>query len=123
MLLASLREQVLQANKEIARRGLAPHTFGNASGIDRAEAVEIDPIVVHGGGKAITAAMRQENITARFVDGFRYTDEASMKIIDRVLAAQLPGIARELTGPAASRWWSSSPAAWTTPRSLRRTLW
>ncbi|MGA2851850.1 MAG: L-ribulose-5-phosphate 4-epimerase AraD [Terracidiphilus sp.] len=35
MLLASLREQVLQANKEIARRGLAPHTFGNASGIDR----------------------------------------------------------------------------------------
>jgi L-ribulose-5-phosphate 4-epimerase len=35
MLLASLREQVLNANKEIARRGLAPHTFGNASGIDR----------------------------------------------------------------------------------------
>jgi L-ribulose-5-phosphate 4-epimerase len=36
MLLASLREQVLNANREIARRGLAPHTFGNASGIDRA---------------------------------------------------------------------------------------
>jgi L-ribulose-5-phosphate 4-epimerase len=35
MLLASLREQVLHANQEIARRGLAPHTFGNASGIDR----------------------------------------------------------------------------------------
>ena len=35
MLLASLREQVLHANKEIARRGLAPHTFGNASGVDR----------------------------------------------------------------------------------------
>jgi L-ribulose-5-phosphate 4-epimerase len=35
MLLASLREQVLHANHEIARRGLAPHTFGNASGIDR----------------------------------------------------------------------------------------
>src|SRR5437868_5783816 len=35
MLLASLREQVLQANQEIARRGLAPHTFGNASGVDR----------------------------------------------------------------------------------------
>jgi L-ribulose-5-phosphate 4-epimerase len=35
MLLAALREQVLQANREIARRGLAPHTFGNASGIDR----------------------------------------------------------------------------------------
>ena len=35
MLLESLREQVLRANQEIARRGLAPHTFGNASGIDR----------------------------------------------------------------------------------------
>lgn len=35
MLLESLRKQVLHANREIARRGLAPHTFGNASGIDR----------------------------------------------------------------------------------------
>jgi len=35
MLLETLREQVLHANREIARRGLAPHTFGNASGIDR----------------------------------------------------------------------------------------
>jgi L-ribulose-5-phosphate 4-epimerase len=35
MLLESLRQQVLEANHEIARRGLAPHTFGNASGIDR----------------------------------------------------------------------------------------
>ena len=35
MLLAALREEVLEANREISRRGLAPHTFGNASGIDR----------------------------------------------------------------------------------------
>jgi L-ribulose-5-phosphate 4-epimerase len=35
MLVPALREQVLNANQEIARRGLAPHTFGNASGIDR----------------------------------------------------------------------------------------
>ena len=35
MLLESLRQQVLRANLEIARRGLAPHTFGNASGVDR----------------------------------------------------------------------------------------
>src|SRR5271154_1847720 len=49
------------------------------------EAVGINPVVVHGGGKAITAAMREEKLTARFVDGFRYTAEPSMKIIDRVL--------------------------------------
>ena len=43
MLLISLREQVLRANQEIARRGLAPHTFGNASGIDRSGS---EPLVV-----------------------------------------------------------------------------
>lgn len=43
MLLAALREDVLHANREIARRGLAPHTFGNASGIDRSGA---EPLVV-----------------------------------------------------------------------------
>jgi L-ribulose-5-phosphate 4-epimerase len=35
MLLPELRTQVLHANREIARRGLAVHTFGNASGISR----------------------------------------------------------------------------------------
>ena len=43
MLLPSLREEVLHANREIARRGLAPHTFGNASGIDRSGR---EPLVV-----------------------------------------------------------------------------
>jgi L-ribulose-5-phosphate 4-epimerase len=43
MLLESLRKEVLYANQEIARRGLAPHTFGNASGIDRSGA---NPLVV-----------------------------------------------------------------------------
>jgi L-ribulose-5-phosphate 4-epimerase len=33
--LSALRASVLEANVEIARRGLAPFTFGNASGIDR----------------------------------------------------------------------------------------
>jgi L-ribulose-5-phosphate 4-epimerase len=43
MLLAMLREEVLRANQEIARRGLAPHTFGNASGVDRSGS---EPLVV-----------------------------------------------------------------------------
>jgi L-ribulose-5-phosphate 4-epimerase len=43
MLLEALREQVLHANREISRRGLAPHTFGNASGIDRSGP---EPLVV-----------------------------------------------------------------------------
>jgi len=37
MLLKTLREQVLEANLELVRRGLVLYTFGNASGIDRGE--------------------------------------------------------------------------------------
>ena len=37
MLLKTLREEVLDANLELVRRGLVLYTFGNASGIDRAE--------------------------------------------------------------------------------------
>src|SRR6201999_4062142 len=37
MLLESLREEVLEANLELVRRGLVLYTFGNASGIDRKE--------------------------------------------------------------------------------------
>src|SRR5271156_5815521 len=68
------------------------------------EAVGINPVVVHGGGKAITAAMRQENLTAKFVDGYRITDEASIKIIDRihteVISPSLADKVRELGGRA-----------------------
>jgi L-ribulose-5-phosphate 4-epimerase len=37
MLLKSLREQVLEANLELVRRGLVVYTFGNLSGIDRGQ--------------------------------------------------------------------------------------
>jgi acetylglutamate kinase len=61
------------------------------------EAVGINPVVVHGGGKAITAAMRQENLTAKFIDGFRVTDEASIRIIDRVLGEVIsPSLAEKI---------------------------
>src|SRR6202012_84141 len=35
MLLQRLREEVLEANLELVRRGLVLYTFGNASGVDR----------------------------------------------------------------------------------------
>jgi L-ribulose-5-phosphate 4-epimerase len=37
MLLQTLREEVLDANLELVRRGLVLYTFGNASGIDRSQ--------------------------------------------------------------------------------------
>ena len=39
MSLNELREEVLEANLELVRRGLVLYTFGNASGIDRARGV------------------------------------------------------------------------------------
>jgi L-ribulose-5-phosphate 4-epimerase len=37
MLLKTLREEVLEANLELVRRGLVLYTFGNVSGMDRSE--------------------------------------------------------------------------------------
>ncbi len=39
MLLKTLREEVLEANLELVRRGLVLYTFGNVSGIDRNESL------------------------------------------------------------------------------------
>src|SRR6266436_3836004 len=53
------------------------------------EAVEINPVVVHGGGKAITRAMEQAGLKADFVQGQRVTDEAAIKIVDQVLSREI----------------------------------
>lgn len=47
------------------------------------------PVLVHGGGKAITAAMGKAGLPARFVQGQRYTDEATLAIAERVLAGTI----------------------------------
>jgi acetylglutamate kinase len=46
-------------------------------------------VVVHGGGKAISRAMDAAGIEPRFVQGRRYTDEATLDIVERVLATEL----------------------------------
>jgi len=53
------------------------------------EAVEINPIVVHGGGKAITRAMEKAGLKANFIQGQRVTDEAAVKIVDDVLSREI----------------------------------
>ena len=49
------------------------------------EAIGIRPIVVHGGGKAISAELKKQNIPVKFVNGLRYTDERTISIVDDVL--------------------------------------
>ena len=74
------------------------------------ESVGIDPLVVHGGGKAITRAMEKAGLKANFIQGQRVTDEATVQIVDDVLSREinpevvaainaLGGLARGFAGP------------------------
>ncbi len=53
------------------------------------QTVGMRPVVVHGGGKAITVAMEKAGLTAHFVQGRRFTDEATLEIVARVLAEEI----------------------------------
>src|SRR5437763_15658774 len=53
------------------------------------EAVGINPVVVHGGGKAITRALEEAGVKSEFVHGYRVTDAASAEIVDRVLSREI----------------------------------
>lgn len=53
------------------------------------DAVGMRPILVHGGGKGITGAMKQAGLEAQFVQGRRYTDERTLAIVEHVLIKQI----------------------------------
>lgn len=50
------------------------------------ETVGMRPVVVHGGGAAISRAMDAAGLKPNFIKGRRYTDEATLKIVEDVLA-------------------------------------
>jgi acetylglutamate kinase len=49
------------------------------------DAVGIHPVLIHGGGRGITEAMKREGLEAQFVQGRRYTDERTLAIAEHVL--------------------------------------
>ena len=53
------------------------------------EAVEINPVVVHGGGKRISRALEAADVETRFVNGLRYTDADSVAVVDQVLSQEI----------------------------------
>jgi acetylglutamate kinase len=62
------------------------------------EAVGINPVVVHGGGKAITRALEAAGIETKFVNGQRFTDAAAVEVVERVLSREInPEIVRIIT--------------------------
>ena len=48
--------------------------------------VGMRPVVVHGGGAAISREMEKAGLVPRFIQGRRYTDAATRDIVERVLA-------------------------------------
>jgi len=53
------------------------------------ETVGMQPVVVHGGGAAISRAMKKAGIQPRFVQGRRYTDPETLEIVEQVLAYEI----------------------------------
>jgi len=53
------------------------------------ETVGMHPVLIHGGGKAINQAMKEAGIEPRWVQGRRYTDDATLEIVAKVLAGEI----------------------------------
>lgn len=65
--------------------------------------VGMRPVLVHGGGKAISAAMKVAGIEPRFVEGRRYTDAETLKIASKTLVEEISaGIVDALSSRGAS---------------------
>ncbi len=64
--------------------------------------VGMRPILIHGGGKAITRAMAETGIQPRFVAGRRYTDDDTLAIVSRVLGELSDQLVQEITRQGAT---------------------
>jgi acetylglutamate kinase len=63
------------------------------------ETVGINPVVVHGGGKAITRATDVAGLKANFIQGMRVTDEATVNVVEQVLSREInPEIVKTING-------------------------
>lgn len=63
------------------------------------ERAGIKPVLVHGGGKAITAALAGAGLEAQFIQGMRVTDEGTVEVVERVLSREInPQIVNTING-------------------------
>lgn len=59
----------------------------------------VKPVVVHGGGKAITRAMEKAGLKAVFIQGQRMTDAATAQVVEQVLSREInPEIVATING-------------------------
>lgn len=63
------------------------------------EAVGINPVIVHGGGKAITQAMREKGLQAQWVNGIRVTDKETIQVVEETLSRAInPDLVKMIEG-------------------------
>ena len=68
------------------------------------EAMGLNPVVVHGGGKAISKAMNDAGLEARFVNGLRVTTPEAIDIVERTLSGTInPGLVEMMRNDTVSR--------------------
>jgi acetylglutamate kinase len=65
------------------------HAEGILEDVAFMECVGMRPVVVHGGGKAITRRMKERGIEARFVKGLRVTCEDAIKVVEQVINEEI----------------------------------
>jgi acetylglutamate kinase len=53
------------------------------------ECVGMLPVIVHGGGKAISRSMKEQGIAAKFVKGLRVTCDKTIEIVQKVMQAEI----------------------------------
>ena len=51
--------------------------------------VGMRPVLVHGGGKAISSAMEKRGLEVQFVQGRRYTDQRTLTVVEHVLCNEI----------------------------------
>ncbi len=51
--------------------------------------IGVRPVIVHGGGPQIAAALDEMGRQSRFIDGRRVTDDDTMEVVERVLGGQV----------------------------------
>jgi acetylglutamate kinase len=51
--------------------------------------IGVNPVVVHGGGPQINEVLKTMGITSTFIKGMRYTDDATMDVVEMVLGGKV----------------------------------
>lgn len=68
-------------NPELVRQVMRDIVFMEVAGIN--------PVIVHGGGKAISAAMQEAGLEAKFIGGYRVTTAEAVDIVEKTLHGQI----------------------------------